>query len=320
MDKANLVHILLALRELKGIGPGAIRKNLARIQVSRSAAEILSAVAGEEVDEGTWQAAQDRAEKYIQRCTELGIIPIALGDPSYPASLAELGTAPAVLFCRGDLSLLSGPTLGVIGTRKPNPFGETVAGRIGRYYSDKNIRLCNGLADGIDICAVAPSGDFLPGVIGVMACGLDLLETSLTSRKITGRAGSLLRAKGLLVSEFPPGAVEDQNSVIASCRLQAGLSQGLLLVQSSADGGSRFAVGHFCKLPRPLAFIAPPRAQAAEVAFGANQMLLRGQEGLALFVGLKTVKTLKAELVPIRSRDDYDVVMRSFGPLSPALL
>jgi DNA processing protein len=210
--------------------------------------------------------------------------------------------------------------LGVIGTRKSTEFGETVAARIGRHFSERNIALCNGLADGIDICSVTREDSLLAQVIGVMACGLDLLEANLSSTRIKDRASKLLKADGLLVSELPPGAKEDQNTVIASCRLQAGLSHVLLLVQSTRDGGSRFTVGHFCKLPRALAFVVPPDAQIAEPAFGANCLLSRGKDGLAEFVGLKTPKTLRADLLPIRSRTDYDDVLRHFDGPSVALL
>ena len=212
----------------------------------------------------------------------------------YPDSLLEPGTPPpAVLFCRGDLSLLTSSALGVIGTRKYNPFGEIVANRVGRYFSEKNIHLCNGLADGVDICSVTHDGTFLPGVIGVMACGLDLLERNLTSRNTAEQIGKLLEAGGILVSEFASGVIESQKSVIASCRLQAGLSQVLLLIQSDSDGGSQFAVGHFSKLSRKLAFIVSPETQLSDPAFGANLLLLKGKDGLAEFVGLKTSKTLK---------------------------
>ena len=217
----------------------------------------------------------------------------------------ELGTPPAVLFCRGDLFLLISLVLGVIGTRKPNLFGETVANRVGRYFSEKNIHLCNGLADGIDICSVTDDGVFSPGIIGVMACGLDLLERNLTSKKIAEQVGKLLEAGGVLVSEFAPGVIEDQNSVIASCRFQAGLSQVLLLIQSDSDGGSRFAVGHFSKLPRKLAFIVPPETQLLDPAFGANLLLLKGKDGLAEFIDLKKSEKLKTDFLPMRSKDDY---------------
>ncbi len=313
MEQADLARCLMALLEIKGVGPGAVKKNFARIQASQSTDEVFDAmrpVVGE-VGEAGWKAGLFKAEQYLSRCAEVGIVAVAIGDPRYPPPLMELGTPPAVLFCRGNLSLLASPVLGVIGTRKADPFGETVAGRVGYHFSENNVHLCNGLADGIDICSVTHDGAFLPGVIGVMACGLDILECNLTSKKITERAGKLLESGGLLVSEFAPGAVEDQNSVIASCRLQAGLSQVLLLIQSSSDGGSRFTAGHFAKLPRKLAFIVPPEAQSSGAEFGANLLLLKGKEGLAEFVGLKTSKTLKADLLPMRSRDDYDGVLRS---------
>ncbi|MCV6824876.1 MULTISPECIES: DNA-protecting protein DprA [Halocynthiibacter] len=315
MNQVELSRCFLALLELKGVGPGAIKKNYSRIQACRSADEVFDTMSSAigEVDASSWKAALFKAEQHLARSVDVGIEAVALGTSRYPASLMELGTPPAVLFCRGNLSLLDTPMLGVIGTRKANPFGETVAGRVGRHFSGKDVHLCNGLADGIDICSVTHDGAFLPGVIGVMACGLDILERNLTSKKIAERARKLLEAGGVLVSEFVPGAVEDQNSVIASCRLQAGLSQVLLLVQSSSDGGSRFTAGHFAKLPRKLAFIVPPEAQSSDAAFGANLLLLKGKEGLAEFVGLKTLKTLKADLLPMRSKNDYDGVMHSLG-------
>jgi DNA processing protein len=322
MEEPDLARSLLALLEIKGVGPGAIKKNFARIQASRSFDEVFDAMAPAigDVDKGDWKAALSKAEQYLSRCVDVGIVVLPLGGRRYPSSLMELSTPPAILFCRGDVSLLATPVLGVIGTRKSNPFGEAVAGRVGRRFLEKNISLCNGLADGIDICAVTKGEAFLPGVIGVMACGLDVPERSLTSKKIAERAGKLLEAGGLLVSEFPPGAAEDQNSVIASCRLQAGLSQVLLLVQSSTDGGSRFTVGHFAKLPRKLAFIVPPEAQLSEAAFGANLLFLNGKEGLAEFAGLKTLKSLKADLLPMRSKDDYVGVLHSLGSTTATFL
>jgi len=314
MAETEQVHGLLALLELKGVGPAAVKKNMDRIRASLTAPDAfyaLSTVISDKGNEGDWQSALAKADEHVKRCGAVGITMISILDPRYPSSLIELGTPPPVLFCRGNVALLSSPTLGVIGTRKSNQFGETVAGRIGRHFADNGFSLCNGLADGIDICSVTHDDDtFLPRVVGVMACGLDLLESPLSSKRTRERAQKLLDAGGLLVSELPPGAEEDQNTVIASCRVQAGLSDVLLLVQSSSDGGSRFTVGHFCKLARMLAFVVPPDAQSNDSAFEANRQLARGEAGVAEFVGLKTAKTVKASLLPIRSRGDYDSVMR----------
>ncbi len=323
MADTELTRHLLALLELKGVGPSAVKKNIGRIQSSLTATDVFEAVAaiiGDKANKDDWQSALTKSDQHLYRCGQVGIDAISIVDPRYPPSLLELSTPPPVLFCRGNLSLLSRPMLGVIGTRKSNQFGETVAGRIGRHFSDSGIPLCNGLADGIDICSVTLDDAFLAGVIGVMACGLDLLEDNLSSKRTMERAGKLLGAYGLLVSELPPGTEEDQNTVIASCRLQAGLSHVLLLVQSSRDGGSRFTVGHFCKLARKLAFVSPPEAQTAETQFEANCLLLQGEAGLAEFAGLKTAKTVKASMLPIRTRSDYDTVLAEFHGSRPSLL
>ena len=304
---------LLSLLGLKGIGPGAVKKNLAKIESAIVASDVFEAlmpVIGGRVGEGAWRAALAQADQALDRCKAVGVTAISILDRQYPKRLMELATPPPVLFCRGNLTLLSRPILGVIGARKSTHFGETVARRIGSYLSGKGTSICNGLADGIDICSVAPEGSILPHTIGLMGAGLDLVEVKLTSKRTAERARNLLEAGGLLLSELPPGAVEDQNTVIASCRLQAGMSQVLLLVQSSNDGGSRFTVKHFCNLPRQLAYVVPPAAQLSDRAFGANSLLLQGHNGLAEFVGLKTTESLKVNLMAIRSRDDYNSVLR----------
>ena len=164
MDGNDLVISLLALLQIKGVGPGAVKKNFSQIHAAQTANDVLKAVIPEidEVGEKSWETARAKGEQYLKRCTEVGIVAVAFGDPRYPCSLMELSTPPAVLFCRGELSLLTRPILGVIGTRKPNQFGETVAGRLGRHFSGMNVSLCNGLADGIDICSVSQNGAFHP--------------------------------------------------------------------------------------------------------------------------------------------------------------
>jgi len=65
-------------------------------------------------------------------------------------------------------------------------------------------------------------------------------------------AEQVLQNNGLLISEEQYiDKKADKFSIIKSCRIQAGIPQGLLLIQSSMDGGSRFAAKAFCRLRRP---------------------------------------------------------------------
>ena len=65
------------------------------------------------------------ASRTFERCRRSGISILAYDDTAYPASLKTLSDPPAVLFAYGsaDLSLLSRPCVGVVGSREPTPYG-----------------------------------------------------------------------------------------------------------------------------------------------------------------------------------------------------
>lgn len=298
---------LLALLALPGLGPAKVRKIalVGRPLCSEAPPNNLSA------DPEIWREAVGHARQVVARCEQAGIAAISIVDPRYPKLLLDLSNAPPVLFCRGDLSLLARRTVGVIGTRTSDVWGEAVAGRVGVHLADQGVVVCNGLANGIDAHAVgwSETGNVLrPGAIGVMAAGLDLIETRLCPSQVRARASALLAAGGLLVSEYPPQVREVPHTTIAACRIQAGLSAVLLLVQSARDGGSRFAVRAFASLPRRLAYVVPPEDRADAPPFQANLLLDRGLEGVCEFAGMKKSSAIRASLVPIRSRDDYDAL------------
>ncbi len=59
---------------------------------------------------------------------------------------------------------------------------------------------------------------------------------------------------------------QDRFSVIKSCRIQAGLGDGLILIQSSVDGGSRFTVKAAIELNRLLGVIYPVKTDMSTIA------------------------------------------------------
>lgn len=125
--------------------------------------------------------------------------------------------------------------------------------------------------------------------------------------KKTARSAQLvLEAGGLLVSEFPPDKKEDTFSVVKSCRIQAGLSCGLILVQSSLDGGSRFAVKSFSETPRPIAVINPVSSDFELPEYNANKELIENRErGLSKFAALGEEKIQTSRIFVVKSKDDY---------------
>ena len=90
-------------------------------------------------------------DRYLGVAEELDICPLTRISEAYPARLRCLGEdAPAVLFCRGDRSILNRPALALVGSRELTPEGERFARRIGELAATEGFVLVSGNARGAD--------------------------------------------------------------------------------------------------------------------------------------------------------------------------
>ena len=105
-----------------------------------------------------------------------------------------------LLFARGRVELLQSIALGVVGTRRPTPYGLAVAERLAGDLAHAGLTIVSGMARGIDTAAhkgaLAAGGD----TVAVLGCGVDVVYPS-ENRKLAAE----IAAKGLIVSEFPDG-------------------------------------------------------------------------------------------------------------------
>ena len=72
------------------------------------------------------------------------------GCAEYPERLKEIYDPPPVLWVRGDVSLLSRPSIAVVGTRHPTPYGSGVAEMLARDLAVRRLLIVSGMARGID--------------------------------------------------------------------------------------------------------------------------------------------------------------------------
>ena len=310
-------HIIAATM-IKGIGNAFIKKNLPIVKASTDLPDFLKRCnikceIGEDI-EGYMRA----AELIIQECEDKNYCVIDITSSKYPTLLIAISDAPAVLYLKGNVSLLSS-VIAIIGTRHSTSLGDRIAERLGAHFS-KRYAICNGLVEGIDKHAIYVGGKILPNIIGIISAGLNYNDTcSDVHAKIID---DVINAGGLIVSEFPPKQKEDQFSGSKASRIQAGLSQGLILVQSTIDGGSKYTVKAFSKLGRPLGVINfSTNEEFSSDSFSANRLIIsKGDKGVAEFIGQKTVNNLKIkEVIPINSQSDYDRFEKAMRPYSDAL-
>ena len=142
---------------------------------------------------------------------------------------------------------------------------------------------------------------------GVLSGGLNFEKTS---SKITKElAKKVLDNNGLLVSENPPNKHEDQFSGSKASRIQAGLSKGLILIQSSRNGGSKYTIKAFSDLDRVFGVInfKGNKSFDTEELFSGNRLLVsKGVDGIAEMCDINKANNIKVEkIISLGSKEDY---------------
>ncbi len=161
---------------------------------------------------------------------------VTLADPHYPKALLDIHDPPLLLYVNGNLSLLSRPTLSIVGARNATPGGIDNAKAFARHLASKGWCVASGLAAGIDTAAhegalsASPKGG---STIAVMATGLDIVYPASN----LGLAHRIAQ-EGLLISEAPLGTPSKSYLFPRRNRIVAGLAQGVLVVEATQKSGS----------------------------------------------------------------------------------
>lgn len=98
---------------------------------------------------------QDLLERYLSEAERQGIAPITRVSDVYPARVSahKKHSATPVLFAKGDLSLLSGPCIAVVGSRVIHEENRTFAKAAGELTAREGFTLVSGGAVGADSTA-----------------------------------------------------------------------------------------------------------------------------------------------------------------------
>ena len=265
----------LALKLVPGLGTRTSNKLLDRFRspeaifrASRTELEgagVSGAVAQSIVSGCTFDDAVSQQEKMI----ETGATIITIGDPRYPQLLREIFDPPVLLFARGRVELMHSLTLGVVGTRRPTPYGLAVAERLSGDLSHAGLAIASGMARGIDTAAhrgvLAAGGD----TIAVLGCGVDVIYPS-ENKKLAGE----IAAKGLIVSEFPMGSVAFPQNFPIRNRIISGMSVGVLVVEGAQYSGS--AITAKLAMDQGREVFAVPGNITSKLSWAPNLLIKQG--------------------------------------------
>lgn len=154
--------------------------------------------------------------------------------PEYPALLAEIDDAPALLFVAGDPAILEKPQLALVGSRRASRPGMDTAAAFSRSLASAGFVITSGLALGIDGAAHQAALDVGGQTIGVLGTGLEKLYPQRHRRL----AAAMIEQGSAVVSEFPLDAPPQATNFPRRNRIISGLSLGVLVVEASRASGS----------------------------------------------------------------------------------
>ncbi|MDK3017115.1 DNA-processing protein DprA [Pseudodonghicola flavimaris] len=199
-----------------------------------SAAEALRALPGIAQEAGladyeTCPEALIAAELRAGRAT--GARLIALGDPDYPATLAEIADAPPLIWTQGERALLQRPAIALVGARNASSLGTRMARALARQLGEAGLVVISGLARGVD--ASAHLAALETGTVAVLAGGLDVIYPAENA----GLAADIAR-RGLLISEQPMGMAPQSRHFPRRNRIISGLARAVVVVEAAARSGS----------------------------------------------------------------------------------
>ncbi len=191
------------------------------------------------------------------------------------STTAARGGAPLALWVRGNapVTLLSGPVIGIVGSRAATAYGAQVAGRLAGDLAAANWAVLSGGAYGIDGAAHRAALTAGGSTVAVLACGVDRDYPA----GHTGLLSEIARS-GLVVSEYAPGTAAGKHRFLTRNRLVAALSGAVVVVEAGRRSGAANTAAWARHLGRPLGAVPGPVTSAMSV--GCHQMIADGQATL----------------------------------------
>lgn len=229
-----------------------------------------------EIDEMIRERNLSFIKKVIANYDELDIRVITQRSAEYPELLKEIDSAPIMLYCKGDVSLLRSECLGVVGTRRETRYGKENGERFVKDIASSGITIVSGLAEGIDTIAHKSTLDAGGKTIAVLGGGfLNLYPISNTQL-----AQDIIDKGGLLVSEYKPSEQALNYHFPIRNRIIAGLSKAILVVEATEKSGSMHTKNYALDYNREV-FAFPGRINDIYSA-GCNKCIRNGQARMVL--------------------------------------
>ncbi len=167
---------------------------------------------------------------------------ITLMDDEYPNLIKKsCSTPPFVLYYRGNINLLNSrkKKLAVIGSRKSSQYGEYATEKIISKLPD-DVIIVSGAAKGIDTVGIKAALCTNKKVIAVIGSAID----SYYPKENIDLFNEILKAGGLIISEYPPGTPINPDNFRFRNRIIAGISNAVFVGEAYLKSGTKITISY----------------------------------------------------------------------------
>jgi DNA processing protein len=251
--------------------------------------------------------AYERADEYVALGVERGLRLTTVVDAGYPPALRDLYDPPAVLWSRGEWATLARPVVAVVGTRRATAYGQRITRALVTALARAGACVVSGMALGIDAIAHTAALDAEGATVAVLGTGADV-----TYPRAHTALHRDIAARGLVLSELPPGAKSDAGSFPRRNRIIAALATLTVVVEAPAQSGALITSRNALELGRDVA--AVPGPIDSPQSEGTNDLIRQGAHPITSVGELLSLVGLEAP-VQARPRLETEIERRIWSAL-----
>ena len=202
----------------------------------------------------TMEEAVSKAEAITEKSYREGIGILSFYDRMFPEQLKHVtdeegkSANPLVIYYKGNLSALPQYGIAIIGTRKPTSEGIQAGEFFAERFAGRGCNIISGLAVGCDTSAHRGALNANGFTTAFLAHGLDKIYPKGNDKL----AGEIIGKGGLLMSEYPVGTQPIASYFVARDRLQSGMANATVVIQTGIKGGTMHAVASTISARKPL--------------------------------------------------------------------
>lgn len=243
----NNAELIITLTLIKGLGRKTINKIIRQGELNHlNSSEIIDYLNNINlkikriITKEELKYANEIAKRAIHICDIENIKISTLLDKDFPQKLKNIDDNPVIIYSKGDYNNLNDKGVAIIGSRNPSLHGVNVSYKISSILSQKNYTIVSGLANGCDTFAHLGSLDTYGKTIAVMPCGLDMVYPNNNCDLFK----RIINNNGCVISEYPPSQAVSKYRLIERDRLQSALSEGIIVIETTENGGSLHTVNY----------------------------------------------------------------------------